>query len=313
MNLIFLSWSYALTSVYLNRMKAMRFICLLLCVSFLAAQDSQPLIRTAQLASGLYKLTVGSVNLVALIGSDGILLSDCAFESSAGAIAAELNHICNHDVRFIINTHWHADHTGGNLHFGRNALIIAHKNVRKRLSEDKMLRFWGETHPAYPEHALPDIVFSDRLVLYINGEEVEIIHFPCGHTDGDAVVYFKKANVLHMGDLLFSDGFPALDFEMGGDLERFASNIDSIVAMMPENVRIVAGHGNDATIEDLKAYTIMLESTHQLILSALQEGMSLEEMKRKNILDDWKQYGETHFSCDAWINNVYFSLIQEKH
>lgn len=261
-----------------------------------------------KIAPGLYKIETDANSIIASLGSDGILLCDAGKESDAPRLEATVRELGFQYVDYIINTHWHSDHTGGNLHFGRKAIVIAHNNVRKRLSEDKVLKFWDEVHPAYPEYALPDATFSDRMTLYLNGENIEIIHLPGGHTDGDAVVYFRNANVLHVGDCLFSNGFPAIDFETGGSVEGFADNLERVASMMPADVKIVAGHGPDITISELNSCTTMIRSSLQIVREAMQAGMSLEAMQHNRILDRWNEYGNGYFTCEQWIAMIYESL-----
>jgi glyoxylase-like metal-dependent hydrolase (beta-lactamase superfamily II) len=277
----------------------------------LSAQNDIPEIDVMKLDTHLNKLVIGSVNVVASVGQDGVLLSDSGFEDTAEALKTEIKKLGSDDIRFIINTHWHSDHVGGNKAFGKDATIIAHHNVRKLLSEDQALEFWQEEYKALPEYALPHLTFSDRLTIHFNGEAVDIIHLPGGHTDGDIIVYFKKANVLHMGDLLFSNGFPAVDFENGGSVRKFAENLRWMTGNMPPDVKIIAGHGPDMSIDGLDAYREMLLSTLNIIQEALKDGMDLDEMKQAEILKEWQQWGEGYFTCDEWTEIVYSSLTHK--
>ena len=283
-------------------------VIILLFTSFSFSQDDLPEIEVTRLHTNLYKLTIGSVNAVASVGSDGVFLSDTGFEETAEAVKAELKKLGSDDIKIVINTHWHGDHVGGNMLFGKEATIIAHHNVRKLLSEDQNLPYWQETYKALPEHARPSVTFYKGSTIFFNGEEIEITHFPGGHSDGDAIVYFKNANVAHLGDLLFSDGFPAVDFENGGNVAQFASNLKQIAEMLPSDVKIIAGHGGDYTINQLETYADMLLSTLEIIRNEMRKGTSLEDMKASKILQDWETWGKTHFSCDRWIDIVFHSL-----
>lgn len=284
----------------------------LFCLMSVFAQNDNPEIDVIKLDTHLYKLDIGSVNVVASVGPDGVLLSDSGFEETAGALKTELKKLGSDDIRFTINTHWHSDHVGGNKAFGKDATIIAHHNVRKLLSENQVLEFWQEEYMGLPEYARPHLTFSDKLTIHFNGEVIDIIHLPGGHTDGDVIVWFKNSNVLHMGDLLFSNGFPAVDFENGGSVGHFAENLQRVIKTMPPDVKIIAGHGPDISNEELDAYRRMLLSTLNIIQKALKDGMTLEQMKQAEILKEWNQWGERHFSCDKWIEIVYHSLIRNK-
>jgi len=257
----------------------------------------------------LYQIEVDVNSIIASIGPDGVLLCDAGGESKGPRVLETVRFLGGGSIDYVINTHWHVDHTGANICFGKDAVIIAHENVRKRLSEDKYLEFWDEEHPAFPDHALPDLTFKDRITVNFNGEEIQIIHLPGGHTDGDAVVYFRESNVLHVGDCVFSNGFPAIDFEMGGSVEGFADNLKKIVSMFPADVTIVTGHGPDCTVEDVRDYEKMVRASLRAVRDAMGSGRTVESMQRDGILEQWDAYGDGFFTCDEWINMIYQSLV----
>lgn len=286
-------------------------LVLLPMVVFSQAQSELEPFPYIQITENLYKIEVGENSIIASIGPDGVLLCDVGGESKGARVLATVRALGRDKIDYIIDTHWHVDHTGASICFGKEAIIIAHKNVRKRLAEDKYLKFWDEEHPAFPEYALPDLVFSDWMTLHFNGEDLELIHLPGGHTDGDAIVYFRNANILHAGDCIFSNGFPAIDFEMGGSVKGFADNLKQIASMMPPDVRIVTGHGPDYTIEELLAYEKMVRSSLHTVRDAMQKGLSVEAMQEAHLLNEWKEYGRGFFSCDEWINMIYQSLIHQ--
>lgn len=273
------------------------------------SQEKLPEIEVTRLSDYLYKLMIGPVSVVASIGPDGVLLSDTGFESTGMLLKSTLEKLGGRHIRYIINTHWHSDHCNGNKVLGNDAVIIAHENVRKTLSEDQVLTvFWKEKQKALPEYARPNLTFKERMNVVFNDEQIEVIHFPYGHTDGDAIVHFKKANVVHMGDLLFSNGFPAIDFEHGGNAERWAINLQKIIDLMPADVKLIAGHGPDYTIEKLKKYREMMLSTVAIVKKEIGKGKSLDEMKKDNILTGWGEWASGFHSCNEWIEIVYHSL-----
>ena len=285
-------------------------IFVLLPLSLLLSQtNSEKPFPFTKIGLNLYRIEVDVNSIIASIGPDGVLLCDVGDKSKGARVMATVRELGGEKIGYIIDTHWHVDHTGGNKCFGKEALIIAHENVRKRLSEDKYLAFWDEEHPAFPDYALPDVVFSDRMTLHLNGEDIEITHLSCGHTDGDAVVYFRKSNILHVGDCLFTNGFPAIDFEMGGSVEGFAENLKKIAAMMPADVTIIAGHGPDYTIKELRAYETMVRSSLDAVRDAMQKSMTLEAMLQADLLREWTEYSHGFFSCDEWIKMIHQSLI----
>ncbi len=282
------------------------FIMILLTNSYFI-HGEKPAIEVTALHTNLYKMSSGVNNWIALVGPDGVLLSDDAPEGLAKAIKPELNKLGSDKIKFIINTHWHHDHCGGNLFFGKDATIIAHHSVRQALSKRQEISLFGEKFKAYPEYALPDLTFSSRMKINFNGEEIEIIHMPNGHTEGDAIVYFRHANILHIGDLYISNHFPPIDYDHGGDVEQFADNLQEIIKIMPQDVRIISGHLEDGNISDLKAYQEMLISTVEIVRREMMNGKSLEDMQRERILDDWEDWGE-HVTCDMWINTIFHCL-----
>lgn len=274
------------------------------------AQIELPDIETTKLSSNLYKFHYGVNNWLVLIGPDGVLLSDSAPEKYAEAMESEIERLNGRKVKYIINTHWHHDHTGGNLLFGKEAIIIAHHNVRDQLLKEQVISLFDEKFKAFPEYACPDLLFTSALKIYFNGEEIDVMHLPGGHTTGDAIVYFKNANVLHIGDLYISGHFPAIDYEHGGDVEKLVEKFQHIIDMMPSDVRIVSGHLSDATIDDLKNYVEMLRSTLKIVKDEIEKGLSLVNMKANNILKDWQDWGQ-HVTCDMWIEMIYRSLIEK--
>jgi len=273
-----------------------------------AAAEPFPVVR---LADHLYKIEADGNSVIASVGPDGVLLCDVVKERLTPRLRATIHELGGATVRLIINTHWHADHTGGNLLLGKEALIIAHENVRRRLAEDKMLPFWDETHPAYPEHALPDVVFRERMTVHFNGAIIDLIHLPAGHTDGDVVVHFREANVLHVGDCMFANGFPAIDFETGGNVAGFAAALDRIADMMPPDVRVVTGHGPEVTMTELRDYAWMVHASLRSVREAMAQGLDAAAMQRSGLLSEWAAYAHGYFSREDWIDLIYQSLLHE--
>lgn len=267
--------------------------------------------EVTELSQNLYKIRFGLINLVASVGPDGVLLSDTGFVRMAEKIRAELKKLGSDDVKIVINTHWHSDHTDGNKEFGKEATVIAHHNVRRLLSQKQMSEYWGEEHDPLPGYARPNLAFSETLNIHFNGEDIELTHFPTSHSDGDIIVHFKKAGVVHMGDLLFSDGFPAIDFENGGNAAVWAKTLGEIIEMMPKDVKLVAGHGRDYRLEDLIKYHNMVQSTVGIIQGEMKKGKNLAEIKNAGVLRDWEKWGEAIFPSDKWIEMVFYSLKKE--
>lgn len=272
-------------------------------------QNNPPKIEVKALSSNLYKFSCGVNNWLVLAGPDGVLLSDSAPEIYAEAMKLQLKKLGTDDVKIIINTHWHHDHTGGNLLFGRGAIIIAHQSVREDLAVKKHVALFDEYFEAYPDYALPNLTFSTGVKIYFNDEEIEIRRFPRGHTGGDAVVYFKNANVIHVGDIIIMDQFPPIDIENGGNVEQLIENLRIIISEISLDTKIVSGHLQGATRQDMIGYYDMLLGTVEIVKEEMKRGAGLKEMQEKGILRDWESYGK-HITCDIWIETVYRCLSQ---
>ena len=203
-------------------------------------------------------------NLAVSIGEDGVLMVDDQLSAMNEKITAALDSLQASKPKYVLNTHWHGDHTGGNEIFGKDATIIAHHNVRKRVSADQY-GYFGKT-PASPKQAWPVITFDESLTMHFNGEEVRFLHLPGGHTDGDGVVYFVESNVVHMGDLLFTDVFPFIDLHTGGNVFNYAENLQTIMEWLPKDVKIIPGHGELTDINSIeKTHNMMLETSMYVI------------------------------------------------
>jgi len=275
-----------------------------LCPAYAGAQQN---IVTTQLAPRLYLLHGFTPNVIASVGPDGLLLCDASYEELGDKLSAEFKKLGKDKPQTIINTHWHFDHTGGNKVFGRDAVIIAHENVRPFLLSDQMLL--GQVQKAYPEDAVPNMTITGPITLHLNGEAVKIIPMPGGHTDGDLIVYFEKANVAHIGDIVFTDMLPFIDLERGGNVLRLIDNIGAVIAMMPPDARIIPGHVRECKIEDLKNYQEMLRATVNVVRAEMKKGKSLEEVKAAGVLKDWKKWAVGPASCDDWIEAIYRSVL----
>src|SRR5213075_2322159 len=189
-------------------------------------------------------------------------------------------------VRFLVNTHWHGDHTGGNAAFSKQTTIIAHDNVRKRLAEGAPNIVGMKVDPA-PKEALPIVTFDHGLTIHLNGEDVQALHYPRGHTDGDAVIYFKGSNVVHMGDDFVTYGFPFVDTVSGGSVLGMAESVEKAMAALPDDVKVIPGHGALSTKADVKKFGEMLRGCIALVKGALAKGKSLEEMKKEKVLEKY--------------------------
>ena len=233
-------------------------------------------IQTQRVASGVYMLLGQGGNIGVFVGEDGVFVIDDQFAPLTDKILAAIGAITAEPVRFVFNTHWHGDHTGGNENLGRaGALIVAHENVRERLSMDQLLERIGRdpaTEAARPDGALPVITFADDVTFHLNGDELYAFHVSNAHTDGDAIVHFRGANVVHMGDTFFRDRFPFIDTATGGSIDGVIAATGEALAVMDARTMVIPGHGPLATREDLRGYRDALMSMRRAISELIEEG-----------------------------------------
>ena len=244
------------------------------------------------------------------------MVVDDQYAPLADKIQEALKGITDKPVRFIINTHYHEDHTGGNEFFQKQAPIIAQDNVRKRLEEGGQAGNGGSLHMEHKpaaQGALPIITFDHDVTVHLNGEDIRALHFPAGHTDGDSIIYFPKSNVVHMGDDFVTYGFPFIDVDGGGSIDGMIRGVEGAIAQLPADVKIIPGHGPVSNLDDVRAYVRMLKETRAAVQDALDKKMTLAEMKEKKILDPWKKYAGDFVSEDVFLETVYNSLTGQRN
>jgi glyoxylase-like metal-dependent hydrolase (beta-lactamase superfamily II) len=281
--------------------------------SIFAQQDfSKVEIKVTKVAGNVYMLEGAGGNIGVSVGPDGILIVDDQFAPLADKIKAALRTIGEGKLKFILNTHWHGDHTGGNVVFGPEATIIAHDNVRKRLATEQKIEVLKITAPASPKEALPVITFGQALSVHFNGEEIRVLHFPHGHTDGDSVIIFTGSNVVHMGDDFFGGRFPFVDLESGGDVDGYAKNVGEVLTKLPAGVKIIPGHGPLSGPDDLKLFHRMLTETIAIVRKKMAAGKTVEQIKAEGLPDEWKSWGTGFIKQDSWIETIFNSLSAKR-
>jgi glyoxylase-like metal-dependent hydrolase (beta-lactamase superfamily II) len=292
-------------------MKLVLLVLLLLVTIPVAAQQpdySKVQIKATKVAGNVYVLEGAGGNIGVSVGADGILIVDDQFAPLADKIRASLQTLNPGKLRFILNTHFHGDHTGGNVAFGPEAPIIAHDNVRKRLSTDQYSKVFKQTTPAAPKEALPVITFNQSLTVHFNGEEIRAIHFPQGHTDGDSVIFFTTSNVVHLGDDFFAGRFPFVDLDSGGSVAGLTKNIGELIGKIPAEAKLIPGHGPVSTLDDLKAYHRMLVETTNIVRQKIAAKKSLEEIKKEGLPAEWNSWGAGFIKTELWIELIHRSL-----
>lgn len=300
----------------MNRAALAAIVCLCACWTAARAQPNfdDVQIKTTHVAGNIYMLEGQGGNIGVSVGSDGLLMVDDQFAPLAPKIRAALQelakkHEIENDLVYILNTHWHFDHTGGNADFGKEGTIIAHENVRRRLATRQSL-FGRDIEPA-PAEALPVITFNDSLSIHFNGDEIRATHLPHGHTDGDIVIHFTEANVLHLGDLMFNGTFPFIDLDHGGDVVGYADNVERILGQLPAGAKIIPGHGPLAGAEDLKTFHGMLSETITIVRSRLEAGKKPEAIVAEGLPDKWASWGNGFIKTDQWLGTITKSLTRK--
>ncbi|PYT70319.1 MAG: MBL fold metallo-hydrolase [Acidobacteria bacterium] len=286
-----------------------------------SAQDqdfSKVQIKVTKVSGNIYMLEGAGGNIAASVGEDGIVIVDDQFAPLADKIQAALKDlgVTNKPVRFVINTHYHGDHTGGNEPFNNaGSTIIAHDNVRKRLETGGTAGNGAsvkiENKPA-AKAALPVITFEHDVTVHLNGEDIRAMHFPSGHTDGDSIIFFPKNNVVHMGDDFVRYGFPFVDVASGGSVQGIIDAMEKTAAQLPADVKVIPGHGALSNLDDVRAYTKMLKETSAVVQKELGERKTLDQMKQARILAPWEKFSGSFINTDAFIETLYNSLTGHK-
>lgn len=244
----------------------------------ISAQKKEVKIISTKITNNIYMLEGQGGNIGMFIGKDGVFMIDDQFAPLTSKILSAIKKITNKPVRYLVNTHWHGDHTGGNANMQKEgAVIVSHENVRKRMSVDQIVR--GRKKAASQKEALPVITFTKDMMFFLNGEDILVTHIHNAHTDGDALVYFTNSNVLHVGDAYFQKGFPYIDVDSGGSIDGYIQGIEKMIALSDDKTVIIPGHGRLSNKKELKVYLKMLKSLRVSIKLTIKEGKTLEQVK----------------------------------
>ena len=289
--------------------KGLFFILLSFSLSFqLTAQRdfSKVEIKIEKLSDNIYVLFGSGGNIGICAGEDGVIMIDDQYAPLSEKIEATIAKISDHPVKYLLNTHWHGDHTGGNEHFGRKgATIIAHENVRTRLSKEQTIKAFSRTVPAAPELAWPVITFSEKMSLHANGEDLIAIHVHNAHTDGDSFIYFPKSNVLHMGDTFFNGRFPFIDLSSGGSVDGIIEAANRALFIIDEDTKIIPGHGPVSNKQELMIYRDVLLGVRTKVKKDVDKGMSIEEIKAAGFLAGLDEWGSGFINGERFLDILY--------
>ena len=266
-------------------------------------------VKVTKVNGNIYMLQGRGGNIGAIVGADGILIVDDDYKAVSAKLSEALKELGSATPRFIFNTHWHADHTENNLFFGKESIIIAQTNVRKRLSQINTV--FGQAVQPYPSYAWPMVTYDESISIHFDDDDIRAVHYPNGHTDGDSVIFFTKANVVHLGDDFFAGRFPFVDLDNGGSVQGMINNVAALLKQIPADAKIIPGHGPLSTIDDLKTYHQTLSETAKIVLDAMKKKKTLDEIKKAGLPDKYKAYGAGFIKTDAWIETVYKSYSKK--
>lgn len=274
------------------------------------AQEEPVEFVSTRLSGTVFMLTGKGGNIAISSGEDGVYIVDDQVQPLTDQLLGAIRKVSDQPIRFVINTHFHGDHVGGNEAIsGTGAIILAQDNVYRRMSTDQFNKFLDESTPAWPAGALPVITFSDQVTLHLNGEPATVHHVAAGHTDGDAIVHFPVSNVIHMGDIYFNGLYPYIDLDAGGSVQGMLAAVDFALNLSNQDTRIIPGHGPMATIEDLAAYRDFLAQARDQVQVLIDQGKSLEETIAAKPTAQWDEaLGKVWITPAQLVTFIYNSL-----
>ena len=279
-------------------------------VSAANAQEKEVEFASFQLSDSVYMLTGSGGNVGISTGKNGLYIVDDQVKEVTGPLLDAIRKISNKPIRFVINTHYHADHTGGNEVIGKaGAVIVAQDNVYKRMSSEQASVFMNNTTPAYPDSALPVMTFNDKMSLHLNGETATAYHVAHGHTDGDSIIRFEGSNVIHMGDMYFNGMYPYIDLDAGGSVGGMIDAADLALSLADNKTRIIPGHGPLAMPEDLRSYRDYLVAATGNVKDLIDEGKNLQQVIAAKPTAEWDEtLGAVWITPAQFVTFIYNSL-----
>ena len=281
----------------------------------LAAQDKPVEYVPTQLSDTVTMVKGQGGNIAVSAGADGVFIIDDQLKPLTEQLLAAIRKIDDRPVRFVINTHYHGDHVGGNEALGATgSVIIAHDNIRRRMSTDQFNNFFNNTTPAYPPESLPVVTFNDRVTLHLNGESVTVHHVPRGHTDGDSIVHFPVSNVVHMGDIFFNGLYPYIDLDGGGSIQGMIGAVELGLSLADDQTRIIPGHGTLSNRTELQAYHEFLAKARANVQALVDQGLGLEQVIAAQPTAEWDEaLGGVWITPQQFVTFIYNSLTGVDH
>jgi cyclase len=270
-------------------------------------------IKVTPVAGHVYMLEGEGGNIGVSAGDDGVFLIDDQFAPLTPKIVAAVKTISDKPIRFLINTHWHGDHTGGNENLGKaGVVIVAHDNVYKRLAAGGVIELLKQSYPPASKAALPVLTFSDSATLHLNDDDVTAHHLPSAHTDGDSYIRFRKANVIHTGDVFAAYRYPFIDMESGGSVKGVIRAIDILLPLMNDDTKLIPGHGPLSTKQDVLAYRKMIATVAGRVEKMVKAGRSLEQVVAAKPSREFDEAWGKFRKPDAFVEIVYYGFAPRK-
>ena len=291
------------------------FLALFCLLSFYTVAEEHhsdsPSFKVTELKPGYHFLQGKGGNILLQEGGEGLLIVDSDYSVMTPALEMVLSRY-KPGLKHVLNTHWHGDHTQGNKTLGQRANIIAHDYVYKRLNSHQEIKLFNMVSEPYPKHALPNVTFDHSLTLHFNDETIKALHLPNGHTDGDSIIFFETANIVHMGDHFFNGMFPFVDVGSNGSVRGVANNIQNMLNSIDDNTIVVPGHGPIANKKALIDFRKMLLGTAAEVEAAIAKNMPLEAIQTKGLSAQWEPWGNGFLNEATWITIVFNSLNKAK-
>ncbi len=269
-------------------------------------------VKAVPVSDGIYMLMGEGGNIGVSIGEDGTFAIDDQYAQMSTKIAAAIQQLSGDLPKFLINTHWHGDHTGGNAHFGeQGAIIVAHENVRESLKVEKSIKLFNMHKPPSPKEALPVVTFQNEMSLHLNGDDIRLLHVANAHTDGDAIVHFTQANVIHAGDTFFNGFYPFIDVDSGGGIAGMIAACNTVIALANDQTKIMPGHGPLASKADLVAFRDMLVVAEKNIRALIIAGKNeADVVAAKPLAELDEEWGDGFIPTDMWVKIVYSGMVK---
>jgi cyclase len=296
-----------------------RYGLLALSLATASAQAQEPnfdsvQVATVRVAGGVYMLTGAGGNIGVSVGDNGVFLVDDQYAPLTPKIVAAVKAIRDAPIRFVLNTHWHGDHTGGNENMGvAGALIVAHENVRKRMSVEQFLETFNWRTPPSPQAALPIVTFTDAVTFHLNGDDIHAFHVQPAHTDGDAIVHFRTANAVHMGDIFFNGMYPFIDISTGGSIDGMIAAVDRVLGTIETDTKVIPGHGPLGSRADLQTYRDMLAGVRAQVMRHVASRKSLKQVVAAKPTTQFDaKWGKGFLAPDQFVELVYRDLVSRR-